>query len=648
MKKIFLYIFFFLLNIQSIYAKDKKDEIIDSLSAEFANVNTVQQLDLFMLGTHHLIVKNKLSYNHIMKFYYYCEKNINNKEDNLLFKAKLYSHFGYILRIIYQYPKASISFFLRAIEFAKKSDNQVCLFEIYSHLGRIMYDIDNVQKAEHYLLMANNLKKYVSGKTENRLIINTINNLALIYRKQEKYKEAETYFIELIDFAEITKDSAWIGIGKGNLGRTYQLQNRIAEAIPLLQENMKASLKAHENDNVILAMCRLNEIYLRQNKLLLVKNNLNQCFDLLKNENIVSQNNVISLIETNFSAYSFYLKKKEYEKSLYYFKKHTEYSNLKEKIKERFILEELESQFNYNEAQKELDILQQEYQIQRYTLIIIVLIAIVFSILLFLLYYRFKQNKEISNLLINSNKEITEKQNEIQEQAKKLQELNEIKDRLFSVISHDLQSPLAQIKMSISMQAEGYITSEEFLNLLPEINKNIKCNSDLIENLLYWSKGQLDGIIINKELFNLNELVEEKINLYKNITKNKDIILVNNIPSNCIVYSDKNIIDLILRNLISNSIKFCKQGNYISVYHSYLPNDICIYIKDTGIGIEKNQLQNIFTKKVIVTRGTNHEKGTGLGLILCKEFIEKIGGNISLESEVGSHTIFMFTIPNKE
>jgi PAS domain S-box-containing protein len=227
----------------------------------------------------------------------------------------------------------------------------------------------------------------------------------------------------------------------------------------------------------------------------------------------------------------------------------------------------------------------------------------------------------------------------------KLQELNRLKDRLFSIISHDLRTPLLSLMDILSMADDGMVTDEEFKSYLPTLSKNIGYTSSLVENLLQWSKSQLEGTIINATHFDIKDNIAYIVNSFGQSATDKGVHLKSNIQLSTVVYADMDMIQAVLRNLVSNAIKFCKAGDKI-VINAELKCDIAtICIADTGVGISAENIVKLFGTNNFTTRGTTNEQGTGLGLLLCKDFIEKNNGKIWAESKQGQGSSFYFTLP---
>lgn len=250
-----------------------------------------------------------------------------------------------------------------------------------------------------------------------------------------------------------------------------------------------------------------------------------------------------------------------------------------------------------------------------------------------------------------TNKRIIEQERlaEQQEAEKQiLKERDETKNKLFSVIAHDLRSPFATLQMLTETLSDNYDRfreerRKEYVNNIYSLSSHI---GNLIENLLNWSRTQLGRITITPIAFNLAELVESTFTLEETAARDKSITLQNNTPQDTTVKADRNTVQTILRNLTTNAIKFTGTGGSITVSAKENGPFIIISVADNGIGMTPEIREKLFKEAgTFTTRGTKSEKGTGLGLILCKEFVEKNGGKIWVESTPGEGSTFIFSLP---
>jgi signal transduction histidine kinase len=226
-------------------------------------------------------------------------------------------------------------------------------------------------------------------------------------------------------------------------------------------------------------------------------------------------------------------------------------------------------------------------------------------------------------------------------QKSELQQLNNLKDKYFSIISHDLKGPIFGVKELINLTQTGLISNEEFIELLPEVSKNMENVSQLLENLLAWTSSQLRGEQVILETFDIKKVLIQQKQVLSRVSAEKNININIAIPEEEFrVKSDKNMVDLIIRNLINNALKFSPTSSEIVISAELQGDFTKISIKDFGSGISEENLRKINDGISFTTKGQNNENGTGLGLILVREYIKKNSGKLQVESTVGKGSKF--------
>jgi signal transduction histidine kinase len=256
----------------------------------------------------------------------------------------------------------------------------------------------------------------------------------------------------------------------------------------------------------------------------------------------------------------------------------------------------------------------------------------------------------LSYLLWSLNLTRIKQKHEIIKQNNALVEINNEKDKFFSIIAHDLKSPFNSILgfnelLLEQIKKKDYENIEEFANLMLQSSNNAV---DLLSNLMTWSQSQSGRMEFNPVYFEIASLIEESTRLLNDLAGQKSIKIESTISSAVPVFADKEMISTILRNLISNAIKFTNIGGKISISVDKIDETLKVTIRDNGVGILRESLDTIFNiAGSESTLGTLNEKGTGLGLILCKEFIEKNNGKIWVESKAGIGSSFSFSLPTK-
>ena len=247
--------------------------------------------------------------------------------------------------------------------------------------------------------------------------------------------------------------------------------------------------------------------------------------------------------------------------------------------------------------------------------------------------------------------DITERKNYLNELASKggeLEDLNKLKDKLLSIVSHDFRGPLNSLRGTLNLFLKGAITDEELNMLTENLVEKLDNTYNLLENLLNWAKSQMDGMKVYMKEIDLSTISKDCVDLLSPIADKKLVKIKNNIKEPIRAFADNEMVKLILRNLLSNAIKFTTAGNEVILEVKADKNFVTLSVKDNGLGISNEDQDKIFKLGNFSTRGTSNETGMGLGLLLCKDFVEKNGGNIWFKSELGKGTTFYFTLPHEE
>ncbi|HNP94800.1 MAG TPA: tetratricopeptide repeat protein [Cyclobacteriaceae bacterium] len=268
----------------------------------------------------------------------------------------------------------------------------------------------------------------------------------------------------------------------------------------------------------------------------------------------------------------------------------------------------------------------------------IMVVVVALTVILLFTVYRSGQRR------IRINKLLLEHQNEMKKRSLELEQLNQVKDKFFSVISHDLRSPINALSAILDLMSSDKIEKHELPKLTKELRLQFNHTKNLINNLLDWALLQMDKLRIQPTKIDLGEVVEDNFKLLTSLHI-KEIKLTNDVPQNSFALGDLNMISLVFRNLIINGMKFTESGGEIKVGAVEKDGEYVVSVSDNGVGISPEVQKILFEKTSgYSTRGTANEKGTGLGLILCKEFVERNGGRIWLESTEGKGSTFYFTI----
>jgi signal transduction histidine kinase len=342
---------------------------------------------------------------------------------------------------------------------------------------------------------------------------------------------------------------------------------------------------------------------------------------------------------------SLWEKKGQHEKSLEYFKqyKQLEDSLFSHDMQEKLLRDQLRFETEAKDTQiaalsKMQDVKDDQLKKQEFISNILVVVMALSVILLVTVYRSGQRRRQINALLLRH-------QEEMEKRSEELERLNQVKDKFFSIISHDLRSPINALSGLLDLLDKGAVKPEELSGHIGELRTRFNHTRTLLNNLLDWTLLQMDKLNLQAARIDLHKIVDENIQLLSAV-QTKQIRLVNNTPAPAIAFADSNTTNLVIRNLMTNAIKFTNDGGEVVIAGQEKDNHWLISVRDNGVGMNSDVIKILFDKTApYTTRGTANEKGTGLGLILCKEFVEKNGGKIWVESEVGGGSTFFFTLP---
>ncbi|HSC39262.1 MAG TPA: tetratricopeptide repeat-containing sensor histidine kinase [Chitinophagaceae bacterium] len=272
-------------------------------------------------------------------------------------------------------------------------------------------------------------------------------------------------------------------------------------------------------------------------------------------------------------------------------------------------------------------------------------VIVFLSVLILLLFRSRAARKKINHELAAMNREIIRQKEKIEGQSYQLLLNNQQKDKLFGIISHDLKTPLHSLHTVLDLLKANALSETQLNRVIEELRHEVDYSSELVGNLLSWSNSQLNGMVANPVSLNLRALIAEVLQLSQKKAMQKQIVMGNLVHPSLQGYADKDMMHMIIRNLVCNAVKFCESGDAIIIDGKPTDDSIEICISDTGTGIEEDILDKINRRRIVTTYGTAGEKGTGLGLLLCRELIELNHGRLRVESEPGQGTRCSFTLP---
>ncbi|MBI9072705.1 MAG: tetratricopeptide repeat-containing sensor histidine kinase [Melioribacteraceae bacterium] len=575
-------------------------------------------------------------------------EEIGNSEREI---AASLSAIANIYRVFDNYSGA-IDLYLEALDLYKRMNFEEGVAWIDFNIGVLYKKSQNHLKAHTYLTRA--LNKYT--ELNDKSAVDNKNGIAMCYsqlasveRKLGNFEKAIEIGEKALNFRLESGIKSVIAEEYSNLGRIYFDIGNIDIAKKYLEEGYQYKIESNDNNGMAIILRYLALIALKNNEL--KKGDQYLAIALEK----ASQSNSLLNLQDIYQTYSeIYEKRGLYKKSLEMNKLFMTYKDsiFSDENSRKILIKEIE--YKSHKKEEENQALRAENRIKELeineervysNLLLVITLSIIVLVILFYSKYR---NQKTANAEIDKQKEeLDSKNKELLEIATKLTESNAEKDKFFSIISHDLKSPFTSLLGYSKLLSENYVdfNKEEIQDIVSSMYSGIKNVYQLIEDLLSWANTQTGKVdFFPKELV-LKEIVENVIDLTKRTAETKGINVDSDINPKHIVIADKNMLNSILRNLLTNAIKFSKNNDYIYISSIIEDKFIKVVVQDSGIGINDEDLIDIFKLDVRKSRiGTMNEKGTGLGLTMCREFVEKNGGKIWVESKENSGTTFYFTL----
>jgi len=469
------------------------------------------------------------------------------------------------------------------------------------------------------------------------------NNIGEIYKNKGNYDKAAPYYEKVIDLADQIENGdyykayGWIGLAEVYLHtRKYRESDYyIGLALAVFEE-----VKMQEG--IATANCLLAQISMKLKYPKQALREIKICRDIAR------KNGIFDLVKQSYHVESEILAELGDYREAY--TKLKQYSLITDTLyaQERTInFAQARSELEMTQKQNEIELLQKDNQIKdlrirkQKTNTLILSFGVVALLVVFLIMLGYIKSRKKANDLL------TDKNRKIRLQHKELLKVNETKDKFMSIIGHDLRNPIGAFKDVVGQLADfpEMFTDELRQQIINELRDEAESTYFLLDNLLSWAKSQKDAINYKPQRTDISMIVQNNIQLNFRFAEIKRIKVTAEVEAGLMAYADHNMVNLILRNLISNAIKFTEEGGLIEITTREKGKMIVTSVKDTGVGISRDNLPKIFDSNAHVsTYGTKHEKGSGLGLLLCKEFVETNGGSITVDSEKGKGSIFSFTL----
>jgi signal transduction histidine kinase len=525
------------------------------------------------------------------------------------------------------------------------SNNDV-KYQLYYFYSQFYYHLKDYYYAAKYAnLFLKNGKNAFPENMQSNIKANSLTTVALIERNKNNIDTAIKQFRAILELTKLNKNAAWEGITSGNLAYTLSLDNRLQEAIPYYKKDDELSVKSNELGSALNTKISLGELYFKLNKPDTAFQYIDSANKLLTTLLIADKTANNSYLAEQQDIFSFlgnyYNQTGDFKKSSNYFAKALLLKDSVQRIERKSHLQQIAQNIEVDKNVNAINELRLEIKDKKHYLTFVIIVVIAVACILILLSFFLLR-------LLSKNKKLEEQNEIINQQRVELEEINTENYKLFSIISHDVRGPAASVHRLLQLLGRKKPNLEDFEKLLPSMLANSTNLNTTIESLLTWSKTQFNGIETQPETVEVKSFIDKIIPLFQEQANAKSIVIQNDCIAQHILI-DKNQFEIIIRNTISNAIKFSHPDSVIRFNLKDTGTNIQLSLIDKGVGMTEEQLDNIINKNTLkTTTGTTGEKGVGLGLKLVKEFTEKNAGILKIESIPGVGTSLIFTFPKVE
>jgi two-component system sensor histidine kinase/response regulator len=538
------------------------------------------------------------------------------------------------------YPEA-LDCHLKALRLSEKLNLVGLMENDYTDIAIIYYKMQDYPRALDYFRHALQIARQFPDQSGWAI---GFLNIGDVLSHEMQLDSAITYTTEALHIAEKLHDSSLLSNSFSNLGEIYTKKHQSLQALTYFKRSLRISQAIHDDEGVSDTHNSMADAWrqLGQYKRSIddARAGLQEAQALHTNETIKTSYHIL---------YEDYLDLKDFQRALAYRNLEIGLNDSMYNLKKDKQIKMLQSDYELEKKQHQVDVLkkdslsqQQELEQGKIKLYLIIGGSFLLIIWAFFLIRGNRQINRVNRLLEIRNGEIVRRNEE-------LGELNAVKNKLLSIIGHDLRSPISTLIGFVDLLRNADLPPDKVHYFSSQMADSLKQTSNLLDNLLFWARTQMEGLQADARSFDLVPLLEQNRRLTLSRAQEKKItVLTAGTDVPVMAYADEVMIDMVIRNLVDNALKFSRENDTVRLLITFTPENVAITISDTGLGIPLENQHRIFTSISYTTTGTSREKGSGLGLSLCKEMIDKNGGKIWFDSEPGKGTSFTFTLPGSK
>ncbi|WP_320020062.1 tetratricopeptide repeat-containing sensor histidine kinase [Labilibaculum manganireducens] len=579
---------------------------------------------------------------------------------------------------------SSLEFYLKSLEIRSDLGDKSDISSSLNNLGNVYKNLNKPNKALDYYTKALEIREEIGDKT---LIAFSLNDIGGIYWRLNNFNESLAYYNRSLEIRKEIGNKIFIAATLKNIGTVYKDLNELDfslknynEALKIYDEindqkeqanvfslignlyesynNFDKSLEYHKislslhrrignNKGIAYSSNSIGEILMKYYQSEEAKDYLLSAFD---HANLCKDRSLQKIASENLFEY--FSNQGDYKKALEYFREYssTQYDSIIDQI-DKDKISEFEANYQISKNKDEIKSLKAYNRQQTIVIYLFVALIILAGIIGYVANRNIKIRKEATQALTDKNDELEEMNSRLKETEVTLKDLNLTKDKIFNIISNDLRTPFIDMKLMSSKLLDSF--NQAKIEEQKHLSKNIRDLSfqtyDLVENILLWSASQSGKTKFSPRLFNVKELLDYSLTKLSEQLIEKNVKVIFNLDSTSKAYADTAAICEVFKNLLSNAIKFSYREGKITVSAREKKYWVELDISDEGVGMSKTNLHKIFRlDNNYLALGTAQEKGAGIGLLLCKEYVEKNGGKIWADSEEGKGSSFYITIPKSD
>ena len=536
-------------------------------------------------------------------------------------------------------------FFLHSLNAYEKAGDHVGIARMENNLGTVAHEMGKFDEAEkHYLKALDIYKDYGQAIQEG----NALNNLGLIYYDRQQHDSALLFFHEVLekidtDSMESDRTRYILSSVYNNMALAYTELKQFEKSFHYLRRGLSLAREINDQYNIGSVYTNIGSLYsevdMQDSALYFLHRALKigkeMGFKQLELE-VYEELSILHARAGNYiSAYNWNLRSDTLYKKMF-----------NETQSEQ--IAQLRARYEQQIKDQEIEQLQSESQVQRMLNKVFIIFIVVIVALVIVIAVNLRSKKITNQMLAERNRQFSNVIQKLSDSEEELQKLNKSKDRIFSVVAHDLRNPVAAVTGFSELLYDNFdqFNNETQKEYLLQILQGTQRIQNLLENLLIWARSQMKAVKFEPQNISIKNVVDECVKEMKANLDHKRIRCLTKIDRKCIVFADKAMIHTIFRNLIMNAIKFSFPGGNIRITTENGTHECRVSVVDEGIGIQPEIQTKLFNADEVVTApGTTGESGSGLGLVICKEFVDRNDGEITVESEPGNGSSFIVSLP---